>query len=390
MEEPEKMNRRHTILFALLGATLLLGGCFKKSSFETTYVLKPQVQPLSGDPTEGVTGALVYAFDADTSRYEVASYDDALKGVLTSRTNPSERITTPSAVGTPYGGTATASSTASATAGTATAGADLAGADPAGATRASDATESWLTMTLTHPTQVIVAVDPARRLYAVTQQAISETLSELYVTVVFKPWKEGTRYKDGKWMFYNDFYTPPTMLDCYVDARVEASEGSEPEAPTTVKVYAYAVDTTSWYVASYDDAVAGTITSKSDATQRRTNPNFQGYEESTTGLYRMTVSATPIMMVVVDRTNRMYAYTERRPDLTGPSPTYGVVFRPWQGVWIDVDAENDWVVVNPSHAPATGTAASTGTTTTTTTVRTATTGLTSAAANAATTAVRAE
>ena len=44
---------------------------------------------------------------------------------------------------------------------------------------------------------MIVAVDPTNRLYAYTQQEMSDNLPNLYVTLIFKLWKEGFTYKDG-------------------------------------------------------------------------------------------------------------------------------------------------------------------------------------------------
>lgn len=304
----------------VLTAAVLVSGCFKKVTFETEYVLKPQVQELSGDPTQSVTEVKVYAFDADTADYTVASYEDALNGVLTRRTGAGEQVTTPSATGEPY---------------------EMEGA------------EGWLRMRLTHPTQMIVAVDPTRRLYAYTQQEISETLSKLYVTLIFKPWREGNLYTEGNWQFYNEFYVPPVALDCFISPQVEPTEGAPATPVETVKIYAYAVDTTSWRVASYDDAAAGVITSKDDPNQTRSNPNFQAYLDLASGNYRMSVTATQLMLVVVDRTNRLYAYTQRTVDLSGSSPTYPLLFRPWRQVWIERDETNDWVTVNPAYAPET-------------------------------------
>lgn len=306
-------------LYALTAA-MLLAGCFKKVSLETAYVLKPQVQELSGDPTQAVTGVKTYAFAADTNRYTVASYEDALNGIITLRENPSEKISTPSATGEAY---------------------------------ETEGAEGWLRMMLTHPSQMIVAVDPSRRLYAYTQQEISETLPTLYVALVFKPWKEGNYYSEGKWQFYNEFYTPPASVDCFIDPKIELSEGAAPSDIETVKVYAYAVDTTSWYLASYDDAVAGVLTSKTDPEVTRSNPNFQAYLDSESGLYKMEVTAEQLMLVVADRTDRLYAYSQRTVDLSGNSPTYSLLFRPWKQVWVEKDPTDDWVIVNPAYAPET-------------------------------------
>ena len=67
----------------------------------------------------------------------------------------------------------------------------------------------------------------------------------------------------------------------------------------------------------------------------------------------MKVSAQTLMVVVVDRTNRLYAYSKREVDLDGESVTLPVVFRPWHAAWIYV--EDGWRIVNPAHAPGTDT-----------------------------------
>lgn len=306
------------ILYAL-AAVVLFAGCFKKVSYETEYVLKPQVQELSGDPTTPVAGVKAYAFNVDTSLYTVASYEDALNGMVSLRANPSEKISTPSAVGEPY---------------------------------EREGAEGWVRMTLSQPTQMVVVVEPSRRLYAYTQQQLSETLSTLYISVIFKPWKEGTYYAEGNWRFYNEFYTDPSKLDCYINPSVQLAEDAEPTPIETLKIYAYAVDTASWYLRSYDDAVSGVLTSKSDTTVTRSNPNFQAYLDSGSGLYKMEVSASPLMLVVVDRTDRLYAYSQREIDLSGTSPTYPLVFRPWKQLWIERDETDGWTLVNPAYAPA--------------------------------------
>ena len=71
-------------LLTLAAACAALAGCLKDTSHgSTTYILKPLQQNLSTDPNEPLEGVLTYAFDADTTRYTVASYDDALQGVAT-------------------------------------------------------------------------------------------------------------------------------------------------------------------------------------------------------------------------------------------------------------------------------------------------------------------
>ena len=94
------MKTKRIILF--LAAAALFMGCFKDVSYKTTYVFKPLEQEKSGDPTQILADAKLYAFAADTSSWEVASYKDALAGVISQRGNRNEKISTPLAAGEPY------------------------------------------------------------------------------------------------------------------------------------------------------------------------------------------------------------------------------------------------------------------------------------------------
>ena len=302
------------------GLLLLGAGCFKDTSIRTNYILKPLSQTLSTDPYVALEGVRAYAFNADTTLYTVSSYEDALNGVISLKGQPTERISTPVSTSEPY---------------------------------EQEGSTGWIRMTLQSPTQMVVAVDTEHRLYAYTQQELEVNLPNLYIVLPFRTWKEGNSYKDGNWSYYNEFYTPPVYRECYVDAKAQPTEGSATTSISKMEVYAYAADTTAWYIASYDDAVSGRITSKADTTDTRTIPSFQGYADGDTGLYRMSVSSESVMVVVADRSDRMYAYTQQAVDLTQTEPlTFPeLIFRPWRGVWIDKTDTNGWTVVNPTHDP---------------------------------------
>ena len=287
--DKQKMNVRRTILF--LAAAALLTGCFKDVSTTTNYVIKPLVQDLSGDPYLALDGVKAYAFDADTTLYTVASYADALEGVASLKGDPSERLS-PFVTAGPY---------------------------------EREGTSGWVQMSMSNATQMVLAVDTEHRIYAYTQQELTENLPTLYVTLPFKPWKEGFSYKDGSWSYYNEFYTPPTYLDCFIDPAVQSEEGGAAEEISNLKAYAFAADTAAWYIASYDDAYAGRITSKRDENDTRTTPSFQAYADEETGLFSMQVSVESLMVVVVDRVNRLYAYSQQSVDLDGASPTFEVL-----------------------------------------------------------------
>ena len=304
-------------ILPLLAAAALLAGCFKDVSYKTNYVLKPLAQAQTVDPVEPFEGLKAYAFDADTAFYTVASYEDARNGVIARMDDLSDRIASP-----------------------------VAAAEPC----VREGTVGWVQMPLSAETQMVVAVDPVNRVYAYTQQELDVNLPNLYVSLIFKPWK-GFSYKEGNWSFYNEFYAPPVYLDCLIDPSVQLAEGGETSEIANVKAYAYAADTTAFYIASYDDAVAGKITSKDDDSFTRSNPNFTAYKEDNSTLYKMQVSTPTLMVVVVDRVNRLYAYTKKEVDLEGASPTFPVLFRPWIQQWIDDEEPNGWIVVNPELDP---------------------------------------
>lgn len=300
-------------LFAVLLSAV---SCFKEVAYRTEYVLKPLRQSTSDDRNPAVVpGAAAFAFDADTAAWTVASYDDALAGVITSKSDPAVRQSAPLAASQPY---------------------------------VFEGAEGWISLALDRERQMIVAVDPVDRLYAYTDQSIGVNLSPLYVSLTFQPWKTGFSYKNGNWSIYNEFYEPPLLLDCFVAATVQEREGGGEQALGSSKIYAYAADTTAWRIASYDDAVAGVITSKSSG-QTRTTPDFPAYPVPESELFSMEVSSSPLMLVVVDRDHRTYAYTEVEVDLQGASPTFSLLFRPWVGQWIVVD--DGWCFVDDRFAP---------------------------------------
>lgn len=308
-------------LLTLAAACAALAGCLKDTSHgTTTYILKPLQQNLSTDPNEPLTGVLTHAFDADTTHYTVASYDDALQGIATSKENPSQQLQ------------AVASSTAF----------------------DREGTTGWVQMGLPlSERKMILAVDTEHRVYAYTEQELEKTLATLYVTLIFKNWKEGFSYQDGNWSFYNEFYTPPKRLDTSIRPLLQTAEAAAAESYGdlgNLKAYAYAVDTTAWRIASYDDAQLGRITSKSDDSFTRSEPSFQAYADTESGLFTMQVSVPTLMVVVVDRANRLYAYSQQTVDLEGASPTFEVLFRPWRNVWIDV--QDGWRIVNEALDPA--------------------------------------
>lgn len=314
------------ILYCLLAAALL-SGCLKDNTTATVYVLKPLVQEQSVDRPEPLAdGVRLYSYPADTADWQVLSYDDALAGVITSKENPSEQQSEPASVGVPFQYTATAPE----------------GEDPYQSV-------GWLQMPVTRQQQMVVAVDTQHKLFAYTLQEPVLNVPYLYVSLVFAPYKEGRIYKSGNWVFRNDFYNPPLKIKAFIDPKYRTTADARPEPYTNaqVKIYAYAADTTDWKIRSFEDAWASRITLKRDEHQQRDEPNFLAYPEN--GMFSMTVDSSPLMIVVADRTNKIFAYTKQTPDLSGESPTWSLTVNLWLEEWIS--REEGWTVVNERFSP---------------------------------------
>ena len=153
-------------------AALWLTGCFKNVGYDTDIRLKSWMQAESSANLEGMSGVVAYAFEADTLTWTIASYEDALNGVLT-RKESGERGVAPVA-------------------------GELILVD-------SVATEV-LSMQVSSTPVILVAVDTENRLYGYRQQDLGENLSPLYTSVIFRPWKLMKKYVDGSWRMFNDFY----------------------------------------------------------------------------------------------------------------------------------------------------------------------------------------
>ena len=303
-------------------------GCLKDNSCATTYILKPLLQEKQVDsPVPMAEGVQLYTYEVDTLNWEVASYEDAVKGILTSKHNPEEQLTQPAGVGEPYTYSTTPDD----------------GSSPYESI-------GWMQMPISKHQQMVVAVDTQHRIFGYTAQESVINIPFYYVTVVFTPYKEAKQWKSGKWQFRNDYYAPPLKLKAYVDPKYEAEQGGQPTAfeNSEVKVYAYAADTLDWCVKSFEDAAAGRITLKRDESEKRDQPNFQAYKEQN-GLFGMTINSSPVMIVVVDRAHKIYAYTKQEPDLAGECPTWDVLIQAWGEQWIW--AANGWTLVNEAFSP---------------------------------------
>ena len=316
---------KRAIQIVCVATARLLTGCFKEVGYKTNYVVKPYSEVKQGDRTP-LEGVQAFAYEVDTVEWTIASYDDALQGIITRKGNPNEQLTSPVAVATPS---------------------------------THESAQGWVEMPLKSPSQMVVVVDTEHQLYAYTQQHLEVNVPTLYVSLLFKVWKEGNSYAEGgtntKWSFYNAFYRPPTTRVLNFALQVEGAAGEEPTPLSSSKgiTYAYMADTTQWRLASYDDARLGVITSKSNPTEQRAAPHFKGYYQSEAGLYEMSLKSSEeslqLMLVAVDTEHKLYAYTQQTVAMVGDPITYTLLFQPWQEQW--TQRVEEWVFVDESHAP---------------------------------------
>lgn len=319
------MSRR---IASVLLCALFFTGCFKSVSYDTQYVLKPTVQTYNQGAITSQPGVLVYAYTVDTTNWLPASYDDAAAGILTSRSDPSQRLSEPYATGVSFGEVDTI----------------------------PDAV-NWQKMRLKLSSAMVLAVDTESKLFAYTRQQLYENLSPLYISVTFQPWRPFARYANGNWTYVNDFYNPdvPSKMLYTLKPNVQPTETDKVEPLLGATVYAYAVDTTLWRIASYADAEAGIITSKENAAERLETPTYRaalsGDSPAGEEWWSMVVTDETLMVVTVDPRNKLYAYGKQTVSPNAAPGVGTLTFRPWKPATIYTDGA--WRMVNEFYVPPT-------------------------------------
>lgn len=175
------MNKWFRII-TLAAVAVVVTGCFKKVTMDCRYHVRPYYQAESGGVAVQGEGIIAYAFAADTTQWTVASYEDALNGVLTSKTSGEKR---------------------------------------SDAMAHAEQQDSTVVLQLTATPATIVVVDPINKLFAWRMTEVVENLPDLYVSVTFRPWSAKKRYVEGPWRMNNEAYVAPE----------EPEEPTEPEQP---------------------------------------------------------------------------------------------------------------------------------------------------------------
>ncbi len=142
---------------------LLLTGCFKKVTTDTTLCIKVLTEASSGGerlPAEGCYGYIYYV----NKDWTVASYEDAVAKTITNSLTD-EKLSEPDGESEPY--------------------------------TIEGSTNNYLSIFQDKQQALVVVVYPAAQMYAyMYRNNQAENLSPTYLTLIFHPWKTGV-YPEG-------------------------------------------------------------------------------------------------------------------------------------------------------------------------------------------------
>ena len=145
--------------------------------------------------------------------------------------------------------------------------------------------------------------------------------------------------------------TTDTTLRIKVLAEAASGEGTLPAEGCYG--YIYYTDDEKWIVASYEDAVAKTITD-TETEEKLSEPNVESepysIEGSTNNYISMFQDRAPALVVVVYPAKQMYAYIYRKAEAENLTYTYlTLIFHEWKtGTYAEGSKEGyKWTVVAP-------------------------------------------
>ncbi len=164
VEMTEMSRIRRGSAWIVLAIMLAVLSC-AKSTLDCDYLIRPYVKETGEGTVNRATDVIGYAFFADTAEWSVASYADALAGVVTSRVTGEKRD---------Y---------------------DI---------KTVQNEDSTLSFRLQQKPVMIVVCDAARAEYAWRNTGIVDNLVSINVSVTFQPWMKDTTYLYGGWYMVNE------------------------------------------------------------------------------------------------------------------------------------------------------------------------------------------
>ena len=93
-----------------------------------------------------------------------------------------------------------------------------------------------------------------------------------------------------------------------VDVKIQATDDGEYRRAQDLYTFAYYADSTEWYIASYEDACQRVLTNKLSGEKREGCDVYGEMNPSSDYQISMEINQPMTMMVIVDPTNKIYAY----------------------------------------------------------------------------------
>ncbi len=324
------MTKRVSKIWWIGVLSIVWAACSKEASYRTDLQLKPLVQQTSDAKIEPLHTMVAYAYPSlDTVRWTVASYQDALEGIVTERATGKPRQDGIKASPlTPEGGSTGEE-----------AGGD-GGGDNTGNTP-DDLMASWQTMRVDASRVLLVVADTETEQYGYEELPLAVNLSPLTVSVVFYPWTQASMYRKGSWWMFNPTYVPAEESPLQVYPLVSYTEGDDPQVLTKVVLHAYeGYDGAEWRPLSYDDAVAGIVTHRTTGEQVTSSVAFRPINKGDQpGRWGALLDGRSLVLVV-DTAHRQYATAMLDPGSRTDPKIYELLFLSWtsaqqysSGVW---------------------------------------------------------
>lgn len=146
---------------------LALTGCFKKVNNDTTFIIKPNLQTVSGGELMAAEGVWGYAYYVG-EKWEPTSYEDAAAMKITlvdEASGETETKEEPAAMSKPY---------------------------------ADEDEQGRIKIATSSPHVLLVAVYEAGKMYAFRHYDVGENIPQTYLTLQFRTWKKD-EYVDSGW-----------------------------------------------------------------------------------------------------------------------------------------------------------------------------------------------
>ena len=143
--------------------------------------------------------------------------------------------------------------------------------------------------------------------------------------------------------------------DVILKSWVQQASADALKPASGVVAYAFAADTVTWTVSSYEDALNGVLTRKGTDETGVSPVRGEVFHVDSVDmdLLLMRMGSSPVVLVAVDTENRLYGYRQQELGENLPQLYTSVIFRPWKPMKKYVDGTwrmfNDFYVEKPDN-----------------------------------------